>query len=52
MRETDSLGVESRVRVLGSVEDMIGVGLGETEKFACPVGYERGGEIEVKAHVC
>ena len=52
MRETDSLGVESRVRVLGSVEDMIEVGLVETEKFACPVGYERGGEIEVKAHVC
>ena len=52
MRETDSLGVESRVRVLGSVEDMIEVELVETGKFACPVGYERGEEIEVKAHVC
>ena len=39
-------------RVLGSVEDMVEVGLVETGKFACPVGCERGGEIEVKAHVC
>ena len=52
MRETESLGVESRFRVVGSVEDMIVVGLVETGKFACPVRYEQGEEIEVRAHVC
>ena len=51
MRETESLGVESRFRVVGTVEDMIVVGLVGTEKFACPVWYEQGEEIEVKAHV-
>ena len=50
MRETDSLGVESRVRVLGSVEDMM-MGL-RIETFAGPEGNEQGEEIEVKAHVC
>ena len=49
-RDTDSFGVESRVRVVGSVEDMmIGLRVGT---FAGPVGNEQGEEIEVKAHVC
>jgi hypothetical protein len=51
MRETESLGVESRFRVVGSVGDMIVVGLFGTEKFACPVRYGRGEEIKVRAHV-
>jgi hypothetical protein len=44
--------VESRFRVVDAVEDMIVVGLIGTERFACPVGYEQGEEIEVRAHVC
>jgi hypothetical protein len=52
MRETESLGVVSRFRVVDAVEDMIVVGLIGTERFACPVGYEQGEEIEVRAHVC
>ena len=48
--DTDSFGVESRVRVLASVEGMM-MGL-RVETFAGPEGNEQGEEIEVKAHVC